>query len=76
MNPDPRSTDIDPTVPLYPLRSTVVYPVPPVCTAYWTEEDWSKIARTVTEPEIIEALGKTWRAVGRNSAGVILYSAS
>lgn len=68
------TTKIDPSIPLYPLRSTKVYPVPPVCSAAWTAEDWERTASVVTEPESIEALGKTWRAVGRNSDGAILYS--
>lgn len=60
--------------PVGELRSWTVYPVPPVCTVYWTEADWAKVARVVTEPRTIEALGFTWIAVGRNAAGALLYA--
>ena len=66
---------VDPSQPLYPLRVTKCYPVPPVCTGYWTEDDWEKTAFTVTEPEVIDDsfMGR-WVAVGRNKEGEILYS--
>lgn len=65
---------IDPTKPLHPLR--VSYPVPGVCTAQWEQADWDRwiAANGVAEPLTIEssAIGRMV-AVGRNSAGEILY---
>lgn len=72
-----------PTQPIYPLRTSKHYPVPPVCTAAWTEEDWERTAVHVTESETIETVvADPWngteirrlhRAVGRNAAGELLY---
>jgi hypothetical protein len=39
-----------------------VYPVPPVCTAYWTEADWERTARIVGDPLVLEGLGFRWHA--------------
>lgn len=65
---------IDPTKPLHPLR--VSFPPPPVCTAMWEQADWDRWIAThgVTEPLAIESLAVgRMAAVGRNSAGEILY---
>ena len=67
--------EIDPAQPLYPLRVTKCYPVPPVCHAFWTEEDWEKTAFYVTEPsEMTGSFMGRWVAVGRNKKGEILYA--
>jgi hypothetical protein len=62
--------------PLVLVRKSIVYPVPPVCSAYWTAEDWAKQARTVVEPLAIDTIGYHWTATGeRNTAGKLLYTA-
>lgn len=65
---------VDPTQPIHPLRSTKCYPVPPVCHAFWTEEDWERTAFFVTEPEVLESeiMGR-WIACGRTQSGQLLY---
>ena len=43
------------------MRASKFYPVPPVCTAYWTHEDWERTARyRITEPDVKSALGLWW----------------
>lgn len=54
------------------------YPVPPVCSAYWTEEDWERTAVVVdTEPDTIGSmLCETHHYVKtgeRNALGEMLY---
>ena len=49
------------------------YPVPPVCTLYWSSEDWEKTAVLVVEDEYINALGYKWKADGRNEKGETVY---
>ncbi len=62
------------TNPLVFVRTTVVYPVPPVCSVSWTPEDWKRMSRVVTEPLTIDYLGVAWVATGeRNSQGQLLY---
>jgi hypothetical protein len=63
--------------PLVFVRKTVSYPVPPVCSAFWTAEDWAKTARTTTEPLVLDALGFVWTATGeRDASGKLLYAAT
>lgn len=66
--------EIDPTQPVYPLRRTKCYPVPPVCHAAWTAEDWERTAYYVTEKDVLEYpnMGR-WVAVGRDHDGNLLY---
>lgn len=67
--------DIDPTQPVYPLRRTKCYPVPPVCTAFWTPEDWERTAYYVTEQDVLDTpnMGR-WIAIGRDADGTLVYS--
>ena len=67
--------EIDPTQPVHPLRVTKMYPVPPVCHAFWTEADWEKTAVNVTEPEFLDdpMMGR-WKACGRTKDDTLLYS--
>jgi hypothetical protein len=60
--------------PLFPLRTETVYPVPPVCTALWTDEDWQKTARTRTEPLEIKTSWGIARAIGRDESEAIVYN--
>jgi hypothetical protein len=60
--------------PLFPLLVETVFPVPPVCTALWTEEDWNETARTITEPLEIATGWGIARAIGRDESGAIVYS--
>ena len=55
------------------LRTTKYYPVPPVCSGFWTEEDWNRTAFYVTEPEFFELFGHTWKAASRNEREELLY---
>lgn len=53
------------------------FPVPPVCTAAWTPEDWQRwedAHGVPVEPEIIRTkyIG-TWVAHERGADGVLLY---
>jgi hypothetical protein len=66
--------DIDPSQPVYPLRRTKCYPVPPVCTALWTADDWERTAYYVTEKDVLEYpnMGR-WVAIGRDRDGNLLY---
>ena len=66
--------EIDPSQPVYPLRVTKCYPVPPVCTVHWTPEDWERTAYYVTEPATLDVFGETWHACGRTAGGTLLYS--
>lgn len=65
---------IDPSQPVHPLRRTKCYPVPPVCTVLWTEEDWDRTAFYVSEQEVIETAWGPADAVGRGFDGVLLYT--
>ena len=71
---DPRSTEVDPAQEVYPLRVTECYRVPGVCTAFWGPEEWEAQRYTVTEPAVIETAWGPADAVGRNGAGVLLYT--
>jgi hypothetical protein len=56
------------------VRKTITYPVPPVCTVFWTAADWAKTARVTVEPLVLDSLGFTWTATGeRDSRGQLLY---
>lgn len=67
-------TEIDPMQPVHPLRTTKLYPVPPVCHALWTEEDWERTAVIVTEQEVLDVpLMGRWRACARDTQGNLLY---
>jgi hypothetical protein len=60
--------------PLVFVRSTIVYPVPPVCHALWTVDNWSRVARRTVEPLVLDSIGYTWTATGeRNEQGQLLY---
>lgn len=59
--------------PLVYLRTTTVYPVPPVCSAFWTVDDWRRTAQTVVEPLVLHALGEVWVATGERVDGRLLY---
>lgn len=65
------------TAPLVFVRSTIVYPVPPVCHALWTPADWARVARRVVEPLVVDAIdriGPPWVATGeRDGRGRLLY---
>jgi hypothetical protein len=60
--------------PLFPLHTETVFPVPPVCTALWTAEDWNKTARTCTERLEIQTSWGIARAIGRDESGAIVYN--
>ena len=56
------------------------FPVPPVCTAYWTEADWARYieangVRVNTEPDTLPGFnGAVWVKTGeRNAKGEVLY---
>jgi hypothetical protein len=56
------------------LKTTKYYKVPPVCTAFWTEKDWEKMAFFRTESKKIFSLGYVYRTLGkRNKKGELLY---
>lgn len=55
------------------LRTTKCYPVPPVCTVYWTDDDWERTAFYITEPEFVQWFDHTWKAVDRDERGHVLY---
>jgi hypothetical protein len=56
------------------VRSTIVYPVPPVCHTWWTQDDWTRAARRIVEPLVLDSIGYTWTATGeRNDSGQLLY---
>lgn len=58
------------------VKATRVYPVPPVCTAYWTPADWARVASVRVEPLVIDYCGDPWVATGaRNDRGQLLYEA-
>jgi len=59
--------------PIEPLRWR--YPVPPVCTAQWTEDDWQRWAEAEgsREPLTIKTAFGVRRAVGRNAKGDLVY---
>ncbi len=60
--------------PLVFLRSTTVYPVPPVCSVFWTPDDWQRTSSRVTEPLTLVSLGYLWGATGeRDAHGRLLY---
>jgi hypothetical protein len=62
--------------PLVFVRRTKCYPVPPVCSAFWTAADWERTATFTVEPLVIDALGITFTATGeRNARGEMLYRA-
>lgn len=56
-------------------KTEIYYPTPSVCTAFWTPEDWEKVALRRTEPLTIQSsLGK-WVATHRDEAtGELMYS--
>lgn len=57
------------------VRAIRLVPVPPVCPAFWTADDWKRTERVHVESLVFDACGKTWTATGeRNSAGELLYS--
>lgn len=47
--------------------------VPPVCTVYWSADDWKMVTHTTIEPLEIEFFGRRWVAVGRNDKGELIY---
>jgi hypothetical protein len=56
------------------------FPVPPVCTAYWTEADWERYIEATgvvveTEPDTLPGFnGAVWEKTGtRNTKGEALY---
>lgn len=64
------------------------FPVPPVCTAAWTEDDWKRWAEQygvdrsgpdysadgTYEPATIEFAGETWvKSTNKNTRGEALY---
>lgn len=58
------------------VKATTVYPVPPVCHAFWTPADWARVSRRVCEPLVIDCLGDVWVATGqRDERGQLLYEA-
>ncbi len=59
--------------PLVFVRSTVIYPISPCCTAYWTASDWAKVAQRVVEPLVLDYLGKRVATGERNNKGQLLY---
>lgn len=59
-------------MPVIP-RSTERFHVPPVCTAYWTPEDWARQMFVTWEPMEQDFMGDRWVAVGRNDKGEIVY---
>lgn len=64
------------TSPLVFVRKTVSYPVPPVCTAFWTAADWERTKVVTVETLVIDAIGFWWVATGeRDSTGALLYRA-
>lgn len=64
--------DID--KPRSELRTFRVYPVPTVCSALWTDEDFERVAETRSEPCEIVAIGYVWRSQGeRDAGGQLLY---
>ena len=71
---DRNSSKIDPSQPVHPLRVTECFHVPDVCTVEWSTKDWDSQKFTVTEPEFLSTPWGTAHAVGRNHAGVLLYS--
>lgn len=62
------------TAQLIWLKTTTHYPVPPVCSAFWTPEDWTKTQIRTIEPLVIWTCGHLWAAIGeRNADGAMLY---
>ena len=56
------------------VRALKHYPVPPVCHAQWTADDWKRTERTAVEPLVIDAIGYTWLATGdRLINGKLVY---
>lgn len=55
----------------------VMFPVPPVCTAYWNAADWAKYIQMYgvdKEPATIETSSGTWHKTGAtNEQGEALY---
>ena len=67
---------LDPNNAVYPLRVMKHYPVPPVCWAKWTDEDWERMAKHTQEVDILQVNNIVWKAVGRDMQGVLLYEAT
>lgn len=62
------------------MMNEIVFPVPPVCTAFWTAADWDRYiaqnGRVVEEPREILAIGFRWVATDeRDERGRMLYRA-
>jgi len=67
------------------MKTEVRFPVPPVCTAAWSDEDWQRWitanGETIevnpqgsTEPPTMECCGEIWdRTTNLNSKGEALY---
>jgi len=47
----------------------------PICSAYWTEEDWERAKRWEPSPRFIRAVGLKWEFQGFNANGRPLYRA-
>lgn len=41
-----------------------MFAVPPVCHAFWTDQDWAKVTRTVEEPDVLTGSSGTWKWTG------------
>jgi hypothetical protein len=62
--------------PLIYVRVTTHYPIPPVCSAHWTPDDWARTAHRTCEPLVVDLCGAPWVATGeRNAHGALLYRA-
>jgi hypothetical protein len=55
-------------------RTKTYYAPAPICTAFWTADNWKRMERTKTEPLVIRNSFGEWHATHRGDDGELYYT--